>query len=96
MGADYTLADIFTKMMKSTPIFSKLLEQQLYCLIGTDEEQIAEERRANLRKGQRDRRKERIKTVKETVKRRGQTGAPDGAATADGKAVEPAGRHRER
>jgi len=92
----HQLADIFTKMMKSTPISSKLLERQLYCLIGTDEEQIEEERRANLRKGQRDRRKERIKTVKETVKRRGQTGAPDGAATADGEAVESAGRHRER
>ena len=96
MPTTHQLADIFTKMMKSTPIFSKLLERHLYCLIGTDEEQIEEERRANLRKGQRDRRKERIKTVKETVKRRGQTGAPDGAATADGEAVESAGRHRER
>ena len=50
--------------MKSTPVFRKLMTEQLYCLIGSEIEQVEEERRANLRKGQRDRRKERVKELK--------------------------------
>jgi hypothetical protein len=34
----HQLADIFTKFMRSTPIFSKLMKEQLYCLVGNDEE----------------------------------------------------------
>ena len=60
----HQLADIFTKLMKSTPVFRKLMTEQLYCLIGSEIEQVEEERRANLRKGQRDRRKERVKELK--------------------------------
>ena len=49
------------------------MTEQLYCLIGSEIEQVEEERRANLRKGQRDRRKERVKELKivkiKTVKR---------------------------
>ena len=44
--------------------------EQLYCLVGTEAEQVEEERRANLRKGQRDRRKERIKEVKVEITKR--------------------------
>ena len=60
----HQLADIFTKLMKSTPVFRKLMTEQLYCLIGSEIEQVEEERRANLRKGPRDRRKERVKVTK--------------------------------
>ena len=60
----HQLADIFTKLRKSTPVFRKLLTEQLYRLIGSEIEQVEEERRATLRKGQRDRRKERVKELK--------------------------------
>ena len=59
----HQLADIFTKFMRSTPIFSKLITEQLNCLVGNDEENKEEARRAELRKGQRERRKMRMKQI---------------------------------
>jgi hypothetical protein len=63
----HQLADIFTKIMRAPPIMSKLLKQQLYCLVGDEAEQQEEDRRAELRKGQRDRRKGRMKLIKEQI-----------------------------
>jgi hypothetical protein len=59
----HQLADILTKQMKPTAILNKLLKQQLYCLVGDEAEQQEESRRAELRKGQRDRRKVRMKEI---------------------------------
>ena len=67
----HQLADVFTKFMRATPIFSKLMTQQLYCLIGNDEETKEEARRADLRKGQRDRRKARMKDLMKQVAAKG-------------------------
>ena len=39
----------------------------LYCLVGDDAEQLEESRRADLRKGQRDRRKVRMKEIQKKV-----------------------------
>ena len=63
----HQLADILTKIMRAPPVLSKLLKHQLYCLIGDDSEQVEEDRRADMRKGQRDRRKERLKVIKEKI-----------------------------
>ena len=63
----HQLADIFTKIMPAPPIMSKLLKQQLYCLVGDEAEQQEEDRRAELRKGQRDRRKGRMKLITEKL-----------------------------
>jgi hypothetical protein len=60
----HQLADILTKSMKSPAILQKLLRKQLYCLIGDEAEQKEESRRADMRKGQRDRRKVRMKEIK--------------------------------
>ena len=68
----HQLADVFTKFMRATPIFSKLMTQQLYCLIGNDEETKEEARRADLRKGQRDRRKARMKDLLKQVAGKGE------------------------
>ena len=69
----HQLADIFTKFMRATPIFSKLMTQQLYCLIGNEAETEEEARRAELRKGQRDRRKQRMKELIKQVAVKGAT-----------------------
>ena len=61
------LADILTKSMKSPPILQKLLRRQLYCLIGDEAEQREESRRADMRKGLRDRRKVRMKEIKSKI-----------------------------
>ena len=63
----HQLADILTKIMRAPPVLSKLLKHQLYCLIGDESEQVEEDRRADMRKGQRDRRKERLKVIKEKI-----------------------------
>ena len=64
----HQLVDIFTEFMRSTPTFSKLMKEQLYCLVGDDEANKEEARRAELRKGQRERRKIRMKQItKKTV-----------------------------
>ena len=63
----HQLADILTKQMKATPILNKFLQQQLYCLVGDDAEQQEESRRADLRKGQRDRRKTRMKEIHKKI-----------------------------
>jgi hypothetical protein len=63
----HQLADILTKSMKAPPILQKLLRKQLYCLVGDEAEQREESRRADLRKGQRDRRKVRMKEIKTKI-----------------------------
>ena len=63
----HQLADILTKIMRAPPVLSKLFKHQLYCLIGDESEQVEEDRRADMRKGQRDRRKERLKVIKEKI-----------------------------
>ena len=68
----HQLADVFTKFMRATPIFSKLMTEQLYCLIGNEAE-TEEARRAGLRKGQRDRRKARMKTLIKQIAHKGTT-----------------------
>ena len=60
----HQLADILTKQMKAPVILKQLSQKQLYCLIRDEEEQVEENRRADLRKGQRDRRKVRMKEIK--------------------------------
>jgi hypothetical protein len=50
--------------MKSPAILQKLLRKQLFVLIGDEAEQKEESRRADMRKGQRDRRKVRMKEIK--------------------------------
>ena len=69
----HQLADICTKFMRATPIFSKLMTEQLYCLIGNEAETEEEARRAGLRKGQRDRRKARMKTLIKHISHKGTT-----------------------
>jgi hypothetical protein len=60
----HQLADILTKLMKAPPVLSKVLHEQEYCLIGNDKELREEQHRAQLRKGQRERRRERVKITK--------------------------------
>jgi hypothetical protein len=57
----HQLADILTKQMQAPPTLLKLFRKRLYCLIRDEEEQREESRRADLRKGQRDRVKIRMK-----------------------------------
>ena len=48
-------------------VLNKLLKQQLYCLVGDEAEQQEESRRADLRKGQRSRRKTRMKEIQKKI-----------------------------
>jgi hypothetical protein len=63
----HQLADILTKHMKATAISNKLLKQQLYCLVGDEAEQQEASRRADLSKGQRDRRKSHMKEMQNKI-----------------------------
>ena len=63
----HMLADKLTKVTGDTPVFEKFMKQGLYCLTQTEEEQEVENRRKELRQGQRQRRKERKQLVKGTV-----------------------------
>ncbi len=58
----HQLADVLTKLIQSSEVMQRFLLNQKYGLIPTLEEEQEEARRQELRKGQRERRKERKKT----------------------------------
>ena len=59
----YQLADILTTAMSVPPVLALLLEEGLCSLVQTQEDAVAEARRAELRHGQRQRRKARSKAI---------------------------------
>ena len=59
----YQLADILTKAMPIPPALPLLLDEGLRGLVQTEEDAVAEARRAELRHGQRQRRKARSKAM---------------------------------
>jgi len=62
----HQLADVLTKMMRVPETMSKFLRDQEYCLVQTVEAQGKEEHLKQLRQGQRERRKLRMKSMKQT------------------------------
>jgi len=60
----HQLADCLTKLMKLPPVAHRFLHEQKYCLVPREEAQKSEDHLKNLRQGQRQRRKERMKKVK--------------------------------
>jgi hypothetical protein len=62
----HQLADVLTKMMRVPETMSKFLRDQEYCLVQTEVEQEKEEHLKQLRQGQRERRKLRMKSMKQT------------------------------
>ena len=58
----HMVADILTKPMKLPPVAMKLLREGLLAWKPTEEEQKEEDRRAELRRGQRQRRKAKVKS----------------------------------
>jgi len=63
---DHMLADMLTKEMKLSPAVVKFLDQQVYCVARSLDEQEKDAYRLGLRQGQRQRRKERKNAAKET------------------------------
>ena len=59
----HQLADMLTKAMKPRAVTLRLLQRQEFCLVQTAEEAKVESHRAALRVGQRQRRKERMKSA---------------------------------
>ena len=59
----YQLADILTKATSIPPVLALLLDEGLCSLVQTREDAVAETRRAELRHGQRQRRKARSKAM---------------------------------
>ena len=58
------LADVLTKATRPNEVFDKFWLDGMYSLVPTEEESAAEQRRLNLRRGQRDRAKEKKKDLK--------------------------------
>ena len=58
------LADVLTKATRPNEVFDKFWLDGMYSLVPTEEEAAAEQRRLDLRRGQRDRAKEKKKDLK--------------------------------
>ena len=61
----HQLADVLTKMMKVPETMHQFLTQQKYCLVQTEVQQEREAHLKHLRQGQRERRKGRMKKLRD-------------------------------